>query len=169
MLEEEIERISKAIVLELEQAFANSIYPGDDNIVPAYGGLPHCSECEQIMEELKGYEWSAVPLEIVTKERYGLRLLTPQAFRYYLPRYIQVALLFSDETDTLAENIFSALVPPERGTPDLELFTKLVLPFSLAQRVVIAKFINLFTKLEYSYFDPRRDKANEFWQHLSAS
>jgi hypothetical protein len=69
----------------IESAFAEVPYPGDDNIADHQ----NCLECE----ELRTYLHEALPL------------LTPEAFRFFLPGYMLAALTNWDESGMIPYSI----------------------------------------------------------------
>src|SRR5438270_13812260 len=99
---DEIDLYSQELARQVETAFSDVPYPGDDAIVPLYDNEPHCDECANLARTFRSKNWQSVPLEILFLERGSLPLFTAEAFRYYLPAFLRAALLHSiKETDTL--------------------------------------------------------------------
>lgn len=97
---------------EIEEAFAAVPYPGDDAIV-SHG----CWECDEAASAFKGKRWQDYadrPLALVgPPNRDALPLLTPQAFRYYLPLALLAAVDLYKEADILTDSIIFALLPEQ--------------------------------------------------------
>ena len=83
-----------AVRRRINAAFANTRYPGDDNI--GYDKTGEHLECKQVADHFRGTIWQAVDLAFLRK--YGeradvsvaLTFLSPEAFRYYLPAFLLV-------------------------------------------------------------------------------
>src|SRR5579862_9467777 len=114
----EIDLDVQKLVQQVETAFSDVPYPGDDAIVPLYDNKPHCDECTELAEKFRGKNWQLVPFETLFWERGSLPLFTTEAFRYYLPAFLRAELLHPSETDTLGENLYNLLTPPENENGD---------------------------------------------------
>jgi hypothetical protein len=145
---------------EIEHAFATSQYPGDDRLVenPSYWEAP------DVVASFKGKNWQEIPVEVLFTHRLSLPLFTPEAFRYYLPAYLIASVLHPNEVDTLTENIFSMLTPPETEGSKMERFLKRVQGFTPEQKASIRAFVKLYVDTETSYPDPDRERAMKFWE-----
>src|SRR5262245_57884025 len=97
--------LQQQVTGEIEAAFAETPYPGDDNVA-AYARYGR-----SIADALRGKHWSAVELEVIREHRWEIFLLTPETFRYYLPIFMLAALYHYEETDTLAHNLIFSLTP----------------------------------------------------------
>lgn len=71
----------------ITDAFADLRRPAGGEIVGH-----DCDECSRIRSDLAPYAWSQVPGEVLEYHCDSFPLLTPQAFRYYLPGFVIYAL-----------------------------------------------------------------------------
>jgi hypothetical protein len=159
MLDDIIDKLSIEIVQKTQIAFADNQYPGDENLVED----PEYWEAINLSEQLKGKDWRAVPLEVLNKYRFNLSLFTPEAFHYYLPAFILASVLFSDQVDTLPDNLIYNLTPPEKDGLDMDKFLKIAKSFKTSQKEVIREFIKLYVTLETSYQDLNIERVTKFW------
>jgi hypothetical protein len=65
----------------IESAFAEVPYPGDDNIADHQ----NCLECEELRTYLRGKTWKELSFPKLHDFHEALPLLTPEAFRFFLP------------------------------------------------------------------------------------
>lgn len=84
----------------------------------------HCDECRGLAKALRNRKWYEVPPEIVDANHDKLPLLSPIAFRYFLPAYMLRSL--DAPGGSTWQFTFYALTP--KGTdwllPNVELLTK---------------------------------------------
>ena len=99
---EKIEQLRRKI----EDAFADAKYPGDDSLVEWKDW-----ESVDLARLLKGKHWKDLTLDMMNRESGALYLLTPQAFRFYLPAYLIGSLLHHEYW--FAEVVSYVLMPPE--------------------------------------------------------
>lgn len=152
-------------VQKIEQAFAGAEHPGQDRLV-AY---PDYWESPSVIESFADTAWDSVPLDTLINHRLSLPLFTPEAFRFYLPAFLRAAVLHPVAVDTLTENLFFMLTPPESAGPEMDLFLGRVAGLNAAQKAVIRKFIKLYNETETSYPDPRRERSSNFWEQYAES
>lgn len=75
-------------VKRLYQAFADAPRPERDEIAPH-----RCSECDEVVARLSPHLARDVPLGDMNWLWDTLPLLSPKAFRYYLPRFIECCVV----------------------------------------------------------------------------
>jgi hypothetical protein len=101
----------EALITQIHAAFANTIYPGDDNLINAN----HCQECADIYEAFRGKQWeSLTDVRFLRRYEAALSLLYPEAFRYYLPAFMRAALVDHETADVILDGLEFHLSPPEK-------------------------------------------------------
>jgi hypothetical protein len=75
------------VIEQLRRAFAETPYPGDDAIVSH-----HCGECDALADCLAGRDWRELGPELLRRDASEIYLLTPAAFRYFVPAYALAAI-----------------------------------------------------------------------------
>jgi hypothetical protein len=78
--------------LDIVQAFAQTPYPGDDALV--LGDASYDPEYREVAAAFRRKQWRQLSPAFVHQHRDVLPLLSPAAFRYFLPAYL---LACSDE------------------------------------------------------------------------
>jgi hypothetical protein len=151
-----------ALAKMVEEAFANTKPPDDNEIVTMVDGKDHCAECAEIMEQFKGKNWQDVPLEHLIWQKDALPLLMPSAFRHYLPAYMRAELLHGDQTDVIGESIFFNLTPPKEDEYQ-EWFINRVTGFTAKHQETIRDYILLFLGTEATTFDEDEGRTMRFW------
>jgi len=142
----------------IERAFRDVAYPGDDRI-----SVGSDLDAIELRELFKAKHWSVVPLSAVRSERGSLSFFTPEAFRFYLPAFLRAVLLYPQETDTLRENLFYTLTPPESEGESMSWFRELAEGLTVPQREVIRSFVKSFAESEPYYSKAIRDRALKYW------
>ncbi len=102
----------KWLLNQLHDAFDSDNYPGDENIVHCsydkrWGGTLDgpCRECSEVVDYFDGkgqYQHNPKELGWVA---FGLKPFTPKAFIYWLPAFIEAALLHPKEVDRVLESL----------------------------------------------------------------
>jgi hypothetical protein len=87
------------LVAQIERAFADVPYPGDDRICEGVTAAHRQSPSEEarIAAEFRGRHWREVPLENLARYSATLCFLTPEAYRFYLPAYLRTVIGLSRE------------------------------------------------------------------------
>lgn len=80
----ELERLKQ----QIEQAFADVPYPGDENI----GADPYDWECAELNQHLRGKHWREIPRDLLQYHQHDLPSFSPAGLQYYLPAYLLAAL-----------------------------------------------------------------------------
>ena len=97
----------QALRRQIETAFADAVYPGDEYI----GYNPDDWESAELAQDFKGKHWKEVPLEKL--QYHSSSFLSPAGFRYYLPAYLLAAL--ADYGNLLPHTVY-ALTLPEKSS-----------------------------------------------------
>jgi hypothetical protein len=151
----------REIVRDIEAAFADAPYPGDDNINLS----EHFGAAEDMIRCFKGRQWTEISAEELSDQRFAIFHFTPEAFRFFLPAYMRANLLVGPEVmDTAWELTFGSLAPPEEGdTEGAVRYMARMEKLTPAERAAVRAYVDLYVAIETSYPDPRRDRAVAFW------
>jgi hypothetical protein len=136
----------------LEEAFGHTPYPGDDNIT--IEGRDANDDQAQTSAWLIGRNWRSLK-----SSEFGvlsLALLTPEAFRYYLPAYILAA---QEEESGIASHEVMTLLNPEFTPSDW--FQLYCGDFTPTQKQVIQEWLDW--KLE-----ELRESDQEFEERINS-
>src|SRR5664279_203402 len=153
------EKYPEALAHQVEDAFSEITYSGDDKIVTN----PNSSLTSELIQGFMGKDWKDISLDLIFQERLSLPLFTPQGFRFYLPAFLRAALLYPDQVDILPDNIFYMLTPPDKDEKEIARFLDRISGFTKQQIEAIKAFVKMYISIETSYPDPDREKADEFW------
>ena len=91
---------------QVEQAFADVPYPGDENLVPD----PNSHDMAEVHRDFRGKHWKDLSIATVCYHHDDLALFTHEGCRFYLPAFIRVAL---DRLDPLQSTLGLLLPEPE--------------------------------------------------------
>jgi len=138
---------------EIEAAFANVQYPGDERLV--YDASGYHLECNEVLAAFKGKHWKDVSLETLLYHSDGVYSFTPEAYRFYLPAYLLAGSLDYDRADMIPFTVVMSLIPPPDAR-DLTNYRLRMEGFTPGQRRVIKSFLE-FLKRHYSMDDPLGD------------
>jgi hypothetical protein len=155
-------RDTEDVVRQIMAAFAGSPYPGREALMN-----DHCCECADISASYAARRWTDIALEDVLAGR-ETALLTPAAWRYYLPAVMICCLRAPDAVDVIQDDLVAQLEPPDehRGVP--EWFALRATGFSPQQRSAIAAYLGWYRDLERTRWDERLrprhvDNALAYW------
>jgi len=116
------------------------------SFIDAFGGAPRpdigeitghrCCECNRVRDDFSQFSVADVPESVIEFHQDSIPLLTPKAFRYYLPRYVQVSCenLESDVSDML---LFS-LSPDD---PESEFWSQRCDEFTETEKQAIVEYL----------------------------
>ena len=136
--------VIKAAILD---AFQEVPYPGDDLLVVDNSGRD--PECREIATAFRGRDWRTVSLQTLRENAEALPLLSPSAFRYYLPAYMIGCAEAYYDLDVVPDSVVFHLTPPkERMGWEWEFFWSRVQDFTAAQRHAIRLFLELMEHYE---------------------
>ena len=144
-------------VQEFFEAFAEAPRPEAEEITSH-----RCCECDRILDDFAQYLVADVPQGVIEYHQDSLPLLSPKAFRYFLPRYVQVTCedTNSDVTDMLLFN----LSPDD---PDSEFWSKRCTQFSEVEKSAIIEYL----RHRRSFYDAEIDEkwigpGLEYWANI---
>lgn len=129
----------EVLLKSIDQAFANSVYPGDARLFRDDG----CdeTECEQVRQVVEGKHWAALKIGDVAYRDNLVLYLTPAGYRYFLPGLMKLSLK-NPEIYDLAAYIASALTPATKDhQPRGNWLADYKNAFSVEQQRVIRDFL----------------------------
>lgn len=126
------------IIQQITAAFADVTYPGPEALFNR-----HCCECAEVSASYVNKPWTEITLEDVLAGR-ETALLSPAAWRYYLPAVMIWCVRAPDAVDVIEDNLVYQLEPPDehRGVPDW--FTERATGFSPEQRAAIVAYLHWY-------------------------
>jgi len=109
----------------------------------------HCEECLETSEALAGKPWQAITLDDLLRGR-ETALLTPAAWRYYLPAMIRWCVRDPHAVDVLLDNLVYALEPPqpEAYPGQRQYFEARATGFDARQREAIVAYLEWYRAKE---------------------
>lgn len=144
----------------VEEAFADSSYPGDDNIAT---NPECCDECRDTDDFFRGRHWRELA-DSGEKLQFGwggLSFLTPEAWRFYIPAYLLVSLRAGEYAEEAAWSALSALSPSRDGSL-VDYFNERASGFTRTQQKCLAAYCAAFYELEPD--DETYQAAAAFWK-----
>jgi hypothetical protein len=117
----------------------------------------HCEECAETSWAFSQKGWEDLASDVGSYQETAL--LTPDAWRYYLPTIMIWCLRDTDVVDALVDNTANQLTPP--SVPYTEWFERRRHGFTDSQRRVIASFLEWCYE-QWSAHDPSRE-AHTYW------
>jgi len=148
----------------IENAFADTVYPGDRNIAT---NPDHCDECSETNEFFRGRHWqelSGVDQKLQTGWG-GLSFLSPPAWRYFMPAYLLVGLGGGEYAEDAAESVLYALSPKKDDLA--EYFQERASGFTPAQQKCLAAYAAAFSEMEPE--DETYQAAAAYWKEKAFS
>jgi hypothetical protein len=152
-------------------AFANASYPGDDHVVP---NPDHCPECQDVATALRGKHWRDLPPPLILEQKDALPLLSPEAFRFFLPAYM---LAWMDtETAMGGDSVIMNLKPANKAGSKQVWFEAGDGRLTEAQVQAVRSFLEFVDAKEQRYWDreglerPENKilrRALSYWQQRS--
>lgn len=151
------------LVKDIRTAFADSVYPGDENIVPV-SSRNIDDESDEIKAAFLGKHWKEADLSLLLSQIFAQAFFTAQAFRFYLPAYMIVVLNEWKPSGIVAEFLLYSLEPTEDEIINRRFFER-INGFSDAQINVIRRFIEVYSLLleDEDPENPHMINALAFW------
>lgn len=139
----------------LYRAFADAPRPDRDEITPH-----RCGECDEVAARLSRYAARDVPHDDMLWLGDSLPLLSPKAFRYYLPRFIEFCLVTPQSS---AEAVMNYNLAPSR---DLDVGERnRFSQFNESERRGVLEFVEYRAALPDYEFDRKYlEDALRFWR-----
>jgi hypothetical protein len=132
----------------IARAFRDVPYPGDDNVVS--GSIDYDPEYRETAAGLRGKKWPSLTREDV--RTYSLALLSPAAFRYFLPAYMTACAEGRRDLNITPISVIMNLTPPPIGTApdhwDHILFWSRAPLFGPQEAAAIVEYLELAADLE---------------------
>jgi hypothetical protein len=171
-----MKELEDTVRTKVQEAFETTPYPGDEKLVAA--GSSYDPESEEIAEVFKGKHWSDVPLGTLREHGTALPLLTPAAFRYYLPSFMIGYIDSYYELDAARDAVLFNLTPPKgRSGAEWNFFWERAQLFNEQEIEAIRAFLTLVERYERADWasegiEPPEDRvgpAIAFWADHAAS
>ena len=89
---------------KIEAAFADVLYPGDDNLTSNYNPLS-ANDDEGVADYFRQTSWRGHPVQELRYHSCALSFFTPAAFHYYLPAFLIADLEDPEEADIITQSI----------------------------------------------------------------
>jgi Family of unknown function (DUF6714) len=153
---EDRERIASRI----REAFASVPYPGDDRLVPQTAHRD--PEREQIATDFAGRDWRELGVEVARGEPEGLFLMSPLAFRFYLPAYALAAVADPFGSDLVPAAVVQSLTPPPDSDDAARWFEERVGGLS-AEQVDAMRDVLKFIGRSGLFLEREAQRALEYW------
>ena len=120
----------------------------------------HCEECIETSWAFSQKRWEDLANDVGSYQETAL--LTPEAWRYYLPTIMIWCLRDTKIVDALVDNTVHQLTPPSE--PDKKWFEQRNRGFTGSQRRAIVIFLE-WCREQWSAFDPAQN-AQKYWSRL---
>jgi hypothetical protein len=141
-----MERV-KLVEENIRQAFKDSSYPGDSNLVTIKGSYDF--ERQEIFESFVGKHWEEVSLDTIKFHHEALCFFTPEAYRFYLPAFLLATAGFYYQADNIPGSVVSSLNVSNMPDHERDRFMAIISGFSYRQKKAILSFLK-FLQEEYS-------------------
>lgn len=155
--------LERDLAREVEEAFANVPYPGDDKLLR----YSFSYENESILEWFRGKHWKEISLQALRVNETNMHRFSPEAFRFYLPCYMVGGLLHPGETNLVWQCVFSNFAPPESEGPDMDWFRAWVSLLDARQKAAVRRYVELYARIEITVPDPCIEQALAFWRRIT--
>lgn len=124
------------VIALIEQAFADTVYPGDDKLINGC----HCEECAGIAEAFIGKRWlSLTDVKFLRRYESALTLMYPEAFRYYMPAFMRAAVVDPKTADVIPHGLEFNLMPHHSASS--EKFIARISGFTPQQKQAIKAYL----------------------------
>ena len=129
-------------ILLIEAAFSGVPRPAPEALLNQ-----HCCECAETSAAYAGKTWQDISLDDLLAGR-ETALLSPAAWRYYLPAMMIWCIRAPEVVDVIQDNLVFQLEPPAEGRGVPEWFAERATGFSEEQRVAITAFLHCYREIE---------------------
>lgn len=134
---------TKRIAEDIARAFRDVGYPGDDRI--AYDQTGNHLECCEVVKAFQRKRWRDIDINTLARESSAIYFFTPAAFAYYLPAFLNAALLHHDSSDALPSTIINSFVLPSHHIDRLAYSRRIATLSSRQLAVIRAVLLHLKT------------------------
>lgn len=149
------------LVQQIEDAFSDVEYPGDERIVITTEYFDNL----KVLLDFKGKHWKEITTEMILQHRFDLSRFTPEAFRFYLPAYLISSLIAEDRGEIIIHVVWN-LDPQEEQGNFRDEFLARVEGLSSKQKTAIKAFINFFVERQ-THLLPDDKRMQQFWEDYS--
>jgi hypothetical protein len=126
----------------IADAFAAVPPPGPAALVS--GDRDYDPEYRHVAEAFEGKHWRELSPAFIREHRDALPLLTPAAFRFFLPAYLLACLDGAHDLDTAPLSVAASLSPPEpRDGAASDAFVRRSLPFTPVEASAICAYLTV--------------------------
>ncbi|MBI1282355.1 MAG: hypothetical protein GC179_29785 [Anaerolineaceae bacterium] len=129
---EPYEELRQILMNQIDEAFLNNRYPGDDGI----GG--------DEVSKFSG-KWQDIPLETIIYNRSVIAEFSTEGFAYYLPAFLKAIITHHQEVDVLADKVLLSLTPPE--IPGDRFLIKVIEELDTKQKWAVRDFLAVYEML----------------------
>jgi hypothetical protein len=142
-------------ISRLYGAFGEAPRPNEKEITPH-----RCGECDEVAARLAPHGHDQVPAEDMYWLGDSLPLLSPKAFRYYLPGFVAFCMTHRESSlDALINYNLAPSRTLDEGERDRFGY------FSPAEREVIAEFVDYRSSMDGAEFDRQHlEQAIQYWR-----
>lgn len=143
-------------VSEFYKAFTDALRPSKREIT-----IHRCYECDKVRDDFAQYSVDEVPDNLMNWHQDSIPLLTPKAFRYYLPRYVKYTCDYIDSN--AVDNLLFNLSPDD---PNNEFWSGRCDEFSHSERKAIVDYLEYRKSWQDAEFDMENIITGlNFWKH----
>lgn len=154
--------LQERTVRQINDAFANVTYPGDDNI--AYDQSGNHIECSQVARRFRGKHSRNLTADFLRKNADAIFFFSPAAYAFFLPAFLRASVEDFERADVVPSNVVVSLSPSLlQWTP--EQFGRHVENLTVSQRKAVAAFLKYLDAERADHFplgDPKI-ALEEFW------
>jgi hypothetical protein len=156
------------IIQVISRAFSGTPQPAAEALFN-----DHCCECVEVSAAYANKRWTDISLDNVLAGR-ETALLTPAAWRYYLPAFMIWCLRAPDEVDVIQDNLVYQLEPPADGRGVPEWFEERATGFSEEQRAAVAAYLHWYRERQEAQWAGARPPrhvydALAYWEPKAAN
>jgi hypothetical protein len=144
----------------MEEAFANTVYPGDENVSRGFS----------VNMFIGQRDWKTVPLEMLAHSTIEIEEFTPEAFHFYIPAYLCALLRFPEFAKDCLDYVLMSVFPFPPPGPE-GVVRRAIKLFNTQQKAVIIEFLEqhaaLFAGSNYVLLDEKVEELQqgiEFWR-----
>jgi hypothetical protein len=151
------QQLLEKLISQIQEAFADAEYPGDDNLVTSSEYLANL----QIEIDFGGKHWKDVTTNLILSHRLDLHRFTPEAFCFYLPAFL-VASLGGEHSGEIISHVFWSFDPQQCQGKASNEFSSRVKVLSSKQKAVVKAFVQYYRATEAIQL-PVDKRVVEFW------
>ena len=157
---------SEELLSQIEKAFGDLSKPEKNEIASDTSG--YHLECNQVAEYFAGKAWREITAQLLWSEYIGdgsacLSFMSPQAFVYYLPTYMTIAINEYEHADVIADSAIYALTP-EKEEDLKDWWKERISVLNSKQIICIISFTKyMLENHEDDYLEDSLNETHRFW------